>query len=452
MRKNRMAIGAAVLALAMASPVTVMAAPNYTPVAGSGTECVFDKYLVTKKDAEIPNITCHFTIQPGTGIPYSDGHMEVIDPSARNVDKLPYTTGTPVIKGSNAAAGDTDRAYVVFAPGDATTNEENKVNGETVAFMNNTNTGTGAANDEKYAKHQLTIDFSGVKFTEPGVYRYIVKEVDPNQQALTADKNARTLDVYVTDQNEKLVVSSYVLHTGTDAPLVNADKGTNDATKPAPDRKLDTDVADKSSGFTNQYLTWDSTFRKEVTGNQGSKDKFFKIHVIIGKDTGATVRPNDRFQVDMSNAETAPRATSASVYQGAVMKTANSAHAADSKTTGEYLTGQDLLNGYDFYLKDGESIIIRGIPDNALYTYTETKEDYKETDMISANDASDGKAYADSHSANQKKDTLVGFTNTRNGIIPTGILMKITLPVMLTLAGFAGIVSVLLKKRKKEEN
>ena len=72
--------------------------------------------------------------------------------------------------------------------------------------------------------------------------------------------------------------------------------------------------------------------------------------------------------------------------------------------------------------------------------------------MISANDASDGKAYADSHSANQKKDTLVGFTNTRNGIIPTGILMKITLPVMLTLAGFAGIVSVLLKKRKKEEN
>lgn len=449
MFKNRAAaMSAAILALALVSPTAVIAAPNYTPVAGSGTECVFDKYLVTKKDAEIPNITCHFTIEPGKGIPYSDGHMEVIDPSAHNVDNLPYTTGTPVIKGSNAAAGDTDRAYVVFAPGDATTNEENKVNGETVAFMNNAATGTGAANDEKYAKHQLTIDFSGVKFTEPGVYRYIVREVDPNQQALTADKNARTLDVYVTDQNEKLVVSSYVLHTGTDAPVVNADKGTNDATKAAPDRKLDTDVADKSSGFTNQYLTWDSTFRKEVTGNQGSKDKYFKIHVIIGKTTGATVRPADRFQVDMSNAETAPRTTSASVYQGAVMKTANSARAADARTTGEYVTGQDLLDGHDFYLKDGESIIIRGIPDNALYTYTETKEDYKETDTISANDASDGKAYADAHSANQKKDTLVGFTNTRNGIIPTGIMIKVMLPALMMAAGLLGAIATAFRKKK----
>lgn len=442
MRKEKaLKIAAIALAATMASPYAAMAA-NYTTI--KGTNCTFDKYLVEKQDAEVPNLTCKFTISYGQGLTYDVGgkKMEVYAPNSKNVDNITRTDGMPALIGDNSKATDQNRAYVTFAPGDPTTEESARKAGQTIAFM------TKATSDEKFAKHTVTVDFSGVTFKEPGIYRYIIKEQSEARQGVTHDSNARTLDVYVTDKNGTLAVSSYVLHTGADAPAANATMGSQDATKKS-DYALPTDVADKSSGFTNQYLTHDLTFRKEVTGNQGSKDKYFKFHVGVGSDASQTVVPGDRFRVIMTNAETAPAANAASVYKAADMATANQATPKDEKTPVEFLTGQQLLSGYDFYLKDGQEIMIQGITDNAKYTVTETPEDYKQNKNITADVASNKTAYADPVTDNLKKDVLTGYTNTRDGIIPTGVTMNL-LPFILMAGGvIAGItfVSVSAKKR-----
>ena len=144
------------------------------------------------------------------------------------------------------------------------------------------------ATGKKFAVQTATVDFSGVTFTEPGVYRYVITEqettgakaVSYDTQAQTPGSKVRYLDVYVEDVNNALTVSSYVMHETT-AVVVNTD----------PDNKAD----DKSSSYVNEISTKDLEFGKEVTGNQGSKDKYFLFELAI---TGA--QANTTYSVDLT--------------------------------------------------------------------------------------------------------------------------------------------------------
>ncbi len=413
-RQKIFSIAGAAMAAALVSSTGAYAETlqGYSPV--YGTSCRFDKYLVMKSDAEVPQLTCFFTIAPGKAVKPAKGSPEILAPDGTSVDGIPNTKGTPVITGNGKGAS------AVFMPGDPTAAEKNAGKGKTIGFA------TEDKSDEKFASKELTVDFSGVSFSEPGVFRWIISETDPKKQGITPDPQQRTLDVYVTDQEGVLKVSSYVLHKG-------------DAVA-----KED----DKSSGFTNLYSTHDLTFRKEVTGNQGSKDKYFKVHVAVGKEEGATAGASDRFLVDLSGAETAPSGNAATVYAADVMKKANSADSPDEKTAGEFLTGAQLTAGYDFYLKDGQEISIRGLPDNAFYTLTEDAEDYQRKDGISQDDSGSGKAYADKISGYLKTDIQTGFTNNRQGIIPTGIMMALFPFALLTAVGTGGLAAFILKLRR----
>lgn len=473
-KKNAAKISAIVLAMAMMSPQAVMAA-NYTEAPGTST--TFDKYLVMKSDAEVPNMTFHFTIRHGDAIaPTDDGtKMEVIDPEATNpATGVAYTTGKPVILGESAkddektiaqasdatAANQVRAAYVTFASTDKTAAEDGALTGgKTIDFMTD-----DVHTDEKYAVKTLTVDFKNVKFTEPGVYRWIVEETDPDLQALTPDSVAKTLDVYVIDDAGKLAVNSYVLHTGIEAPKAGKDWGTNDDTKAeGENRAAATDVADKVSGFTNQYMTYDLTAAKVVSGNQASHDKYFKVHAQIGNEAKKTVQDADRFQVVIS--ETAPLNNAASDYSSDAMTTANSIKVngtAQSDDLGSYITGAQLKAGYDFYLKHGQFVTIKDLPKDAVYTYTETKEDYKEADTITtkAGDIADASKFAesvafdDATSAPLANDTYVGFTNTRSGVIPTGINDQTQRAIVTFAAGIAAFAAILfgMKKNRKKEN
>ena len=95
-------------------------------------------------------------------------------------------------------------------------------------------------------------------------------ETATTNQGVTNDKSAtRTLDVYVIDKNGTLEVSSYVLHTGIDAPAAGTDKGSADVSNTG-DK-----LGYKSAGYTNTYDTSNLTFSKTVSGNQASRDKYF---------------------------------------------------------------------------------------------------------------------------------------------------------------------------------
>ena len=121
-----------------------------------------------------------------------------------------------------------------------------------------------------------TIDLSSCTYTEPGIYRYIITggyTVGGKDNIAVVDSGAtRTLDVYVVDDGGTLKVAATLLHTGTDAPALEA---TGDAAY-----ALD----DKVDGFSGKLSADDEiTIMKKVTGNQGDKSKKFTFTLEIKK-------------------------------------------------------------------------------------------------------------------------------------------------------------------------
>lgn len=289
---------------------------------------------------------------------------------------------------------------------------------------------------DKYAKKTATLDFSACRFTEPGIYRYIVTESGTNQ-AVTNDADAtRVVDVYVNDASNgddgyKLEIAGYVLHSNADdAPDVSL--GENNGS-------TGSYVATKSQGFTNSYDTSDIIIEKKVSGNQASRDKYFEFTVKITDAVPGTV-----YDVDLSYADVTTQSNAATI-------TAN-----EGKTNPATLTvGADGTVTQKFYLAHNQLIVIQGVAKDSKYKVTENAEDYKSTsfDAIGAdadNRVSEGSADATSGTV-ASKDIYTGYLNTRDGVIPTGVIMTVAPFAAVTLLGGAGAVTMVMKKKKSEE-
>lgn len=381
---------AMVFALIFAFAALPASAENtYQPVAGTSTQ--FNKYLVVDSDTNIPAISFNFTVAPGTAVA--------------------ATSSTPAVL---AGVGTPSIATVTFTDGQATS---------TTAPSDLT-----LATGKKFAVQTATVDFSGVTFTEPGVYRYVITEqetagakaVSYDTQAATVGSKVRYLDVYVEDVNNALTVSSYVMHETT-AVVVNND----------PDSKAD----DKSSSYVNEITTKDLEFGKEVTGNQGSKDKYFLYTLTI---TGA--QANTTYSVDLTSAEASPAKTDATKYTTMTNPTS-------------FTTNGDGGATVSFYLKDGQYIKIPGLPEGYGYTLTEDAEDYASSATITAANGKGGVAYSDpATGSNVAADIKTGFTNDRTGIIPTGVLLTIApFAIGLLLFGALAVFLIARKKRRTED-
>ena len=244
--------------LAALNAAPAFAATTYTPVAG--TSCNFNKYLIMDAGDTVPNATFSFTVAPGQAVS--------ADTSDNAVMQVLPGVGTPTI------------ADVTFGPSDSTsTTTTGKID---VLRDEEARTGTAGTDTvqldsgEKFAEKQATVSFDGITFDEPGIYRYIITETANAAHAsagIIHDTDVdRVLDVYVTDNGSgTLEVSSYVLHTSVSDPVINTTMGSADvATQLAA-------LADKTDGFTNEYTTKDLVFKKEVTGNQASRDKWFEF-------------------------------------------------------------------------------------------------------------------------------------------------------------------------------
>lgn len=404
----------------IASPIH---AANYTAV--NGTSCNFNKYLIMDAGDSVPNATFAFTIAPGQARSASTSDNTVMQ-------VLPGV-GTPTI------------ANVTFSPSDSTATAA----GTNIDVARTNAQRGGSAGDtvqldagEKYATKQATVDFSGVSFDEPGIYRYVITETASTEHAAAGivhdTDNDRILDVYVTDDgNGTLVVSAYVLHTADDDVVINNTMGSADVASAG--AALD----DKTDGFTNEYTTKDLVFKKEVAGNQASRDKYFEFTV-----TATNVNDNDTYVVslaDDSNANTTDGNADATSGSNSATIEANA-----GKTNPTSVTGAQLKAGQKFYLQHGQSIAIRGLGLNAGYTVTENAEDYKSTGaaVTGFTDATTGTMGT---IAGENKAVKTSFKNERTGIIPTGIMSAIAGGVALLGIGAAGIGVMSAKKKDEDE-
>ena len=268
---------------------------------------------------------------------------------------------------------------------------------------------------------------------------------------MTNDTNSiRYLDVYVKNATTttgttetstgNLEIQGYFIHTGDAAPV----KGTADSSK-------------KSTGLSNAYTTNDLEFRKVVTGNQGSKDKYFKITVKLTNPDSLTISDSDTFQLSGTWTKT-PTQNAATIYTAENMTTANNV----TSLTYANLKGTD---GYSFYIHDSELIELHGIPSGLGYTISEAEEDY--TPSVAMNNTGDvktddkaGEGTAIDTSANNtvtdtflKSDAGVIFTNDRAGNIPTGLISTVAGSLGIVAVGALGITGgALYTKKKKSED
>lgn len=430
---SAMLITATMAATAMVPALA--AGTNYTQVAAQNA--TFTKYLLVDEGRKAPTLSFTYTVNTSevTPIVNTAGNLNVY----RGV-------GAPTI------------AAVVFAPSD-TKLDTTKVSGY-----------------DTYQK-TITVDFksTNIKFSEPGVYRYYIIENKPEEyhegdggihyDVATTDVKVsgdcyRTLDVYVEDNTtatsttKNLVVTGYVLYDGKieEAP---ADTATAQSTGTAiTDTKAivagdkngaEVTDAEKVAEYYNYYESYSLTFGKEVTGNQGSRDKYFKISVKLNSPSAAT------YTVDLSRADAAVPSNTAtdSTYVGLTNPTTIQV----SKTTDTTV---------DFYLQDGQYITINGLGVGTTYAVTETEEDYTSTAGISADISS--LDYDDEHEGNDAlsantsgtiahSNAYTGYTNSKNGIVPTGILISATPIIIVSVVVVAGIAffAVRSAKRKAEE-
>ena len=500
MKMKKIAIAAAALALTVsyAVPMSIHAAgttytPGLTAATSDGTTKVtqstvsFDKFLVMKKDASVPNAAISFQITPydsvaseGTVIKKASGSSLAV---LNGVTAL--TSGSLNFVIDQAKTGSTTAGVAQFKPGDPTVTDDDAAADPDVVWQDAT------AGNEKYAAKIMTLDFSDVQFKEPGVYRYLITEVADNQgitndvgvgTAGDGNNTFRTLDVYVEDYAGYLAaleaagtdITGYTAVSGNELLITGfvLYAGKYDA---APDRSGGDLSAYKSNSYTNAFASQNLTFGKIVTGNQGSKDKYFKYTVEISNikqldtvliadvttaaDTAVPASPNAATNSDFAGKDNPD--------QLEVKKTKTLA--ADGYVVEDFDNDGDGTNDSykitaEYYLQNNQYITIKGLPKDAKYSVTEDAEDYTSTAADAILDETDSSVKGfkintiDFKSASSgtiaNDDIYTGFRNERSGILPTGLLSTVGSSAGIAALGAVGVIGGLLylKKKKSEED
>ena len=406
-----MAAATAMVALQMVMPASA-AAPN-VPVAGGTT--LFNKYLILNQDAEVPSVSFSYSIANGEHKAASGTAPEILSGSA--------AAGTPTF---------TDTAEFTSA----STSYSTVQTGDTLTL----------ATGEKYAKDAVTVSFEAVTFPYPGIYRYVVTEnTTPAQAGISYNTDSittRYLDVYVQDTagDGHLSIQGYVLHNTTDA--------SNSADGYIKQRK--TDANSKDGGFQNSYDTKNLTVMKTVSGNQGDRGEYFPFTVTI---TGAN--PSTKYNTDITNAE----ATVTAKADTGVTESKNNVTTFTSDANGSATV--------IYYLKAGQSVVIKGIPITASYQVAEgvlASEGYTTTYAIVNTDtqASIAAATAGVATGSRTIETTAGdkttavnqkvtFNNDRQGTVPTGIFMDMAPFLVMTAAAVVALAFFLIGRKNRKD-
>lgn len=425
-----------VFAVVMSLGVTAFAENKYENSAGltpvDGTSLTFKKFLIIGAGDNVPNVTFSYTIAAGTAISTdTSSNTEFQVDAGVDADKVTITDTTFAPRATTYTSVQTGDIDVTRQASDRAT-----------SLTADTGVEFETSKGEQYAVQNATVDFSGVTFVEPGVYRYIITETASTTNAAAGimhDNDVdRVLDVYVTDNNGTLEISGYVLHKNESNIAISSTMGSNDVMSEG--EPLD----DKTDGFTNEYKSKDLVFKKEVVGNQASRDKYFEFTLKlenVGNENTFTVSIAD--DNDPNTTDGNADATSGS----------NNATITANRGKENVLTLTSDASGEitrKFYLQHGQSIAVRGLPLNAEYTVTENAEDYKSTgaSVTGYTDATSGDIGI---VAGNNKVVKTSFKNERQGIIPTGLFTIVGPAIAVILIALIGIGIVLMGKRRKEE-
>ena len=256
-----------------------------------------------------------------------------------------------------------------------------------------------APGDKVLASYTKTgkIKVDATKFTEPGVYHYLVTETQDTYDGITYDVTPRHVYVYVVN--------------GTDGYEVEAVKVVKDGDTAKEDNlKI---VNSYGDGSTPNDDIHDFIIKKTVTGNQGHKNKPFSFTVTIDGDDA------DKEGAEKYMAVKTPKTGEAETI-----------HITDGLTQ-------------TFTLMDGETLHIYGLSEKDKYTVTETDYSADGYTTTVKGDNAEGFLTADG--------ITVEFINHKDVGPATGVAMTFDHYVLLVAAA-GGLGAVVLGKKKREDD
>ena len=445
--KRFAAVVASLGIIASMAAIVPMSAGAAYPVAdqATGGSVKFNKYLVIPTGTAVPNVSTVFTITP-------------VDPPVATVQDTILT-----FKGVEGVVFGVSEGVVPSANRKSATVSFN-TNNETILDINKEDKSVeldGESNNEKFATVPVTVDFSAVKFPEPGIYCYELSETIPEGVSVVNVSGTKCIYyVNVIDTDGKLSVESYTLQNGTEAP--DFETLTDNDVEPPVDYEHN---KKKIDGVTNRYKSYSIEFNKVVQGNQGSRDKYFKFTVkltnpAVGEEGHVNVSNDDIFVIDTENSEydLAPENNLVTKYSAEEMLKANSTdiHSTTGEGAYKYVTYSELAAGKDFYLHSGQNIDILGIPEGLGYEITEVEEDYTPAVGAKSGEGMDADGVV-ADTKNKITDTAltanaeVTFTNTKGGVIPTGVIVSVAGSAGIVAVGAAGVACGLFMKKKKSD-
>ena len=358
-------------------------------------------------------------------------------------------------------------------------------------------------------KKYLTLDFSGVVFTEPGIYRYTITETEHTDAEYTAagvtessGSHIRYLDVYVmrsdnfdpthdgTTGHEYVAgdwrVYGYVCVYNDSTAIVDGD--TNHAVK------TNGFAPGTSDGGTTQitadeYHTYNLTLTKDLVGDSTMIAHQFPFAVAFDTTNGGgTNNPiNGTFQLIAETDGTYSSLTTATVAAGTATVNNTETTAAIEKVGGAVALAS-FANAGNPKIADGNAttgttagkIKYIGIPNGVIASVTETNDNagttytasVKEDDTTDAgttlasvtitsttgtmgtsnNSASidDGET-ATRTAAVSNNNVAIEFTNTLALISPTGLVLRFAPYALILLGGVALLIIAMKRKGHKEE-
>ena len=381
-----------VLAIVMTLAL-VMSLAAVSAFAVSGGETSFEKKFVIPSSANVPNTEFVYTIVPGTAVPIGADNEVAIKAGLTNaVDGVTY----PTIEHAVFPTNDNPATAVAADPDDST---------------------------KKIAVDNVKIDLTGINFTEPGVYRYIVTETNNNVPGVIYPENeaaVRYLDLFVFEGDhdndastpDQLYVQTYSLKT-----VASNFEKVYDEDEGKWKYQYVTEPTVKSSGYENELETVDLSFTKDITGNQADLTEKFTFTLRI---TGAI--PNSQYDVTVVGSNV--------ITDGSGV------------TDGKITVDQDGAYTGTFSLTKGDVVTVSDLPVGYGYTVTEEAQDYTST-------ASTVTGYTDpTTGTNVDADKNTSYTNSREGIIPTGVIITVA-PFAIGILVFGAVILYMISRRRR---
>lgn len=369
------------------------------------SEIKFDKQLLLPENVDVPTVNFTFTMVAAE--PTKDSDSGVV------TETVPGKDGDAIKVRPGVMNGTVNPVTVNFTKDD-TKSPLDAGDIETDGVTDGQEDSTAAALNIKKAVEPVSINIGNLKFADAGVYKYTISETDNSDDANIVNGSDHTLYLYVErkdgtqDQQAQYVVTGAVLEdeNGKKTDVYNNSYMLGGD----PDDPID---PDNPPVVTPNELT----LTKTVTGAMGDYSENFKFSVTVGS-------------ADSNKTYTAKY-------------TDNEGKAIPGKADVSLTAGESA----EITLAHNQQLHIYGVGSGETYTIDEhdyTSEGYDVPTVSGDVNADNTQGTFDA----TEDPENVNYTNTREAVSPTGLIMDIAPYALLVVVAAAGCFIFLRKRRE----